>query len=208
MPGVFRASFLTGKIMNPLSRKIFLTACLMVIVTYFVPLWQIKLEAPQYPEGIGIHIWLDQITGANPHDLDNLNGLNHYIGMKKIIPESIPELKIMPYIIAFFILSGLLVFKLNNRKAVWIWTILFILVMAVGLYDFYLWEYDYGHDLNPKAAIKVPGMSYQPPLVGSKQLLNFVSTSLPSIGGIIIFISILLGFVSLYLDSKKKVELK
>ena len=190
--------------MNPLSRKIFLLASLLVVITYFVPLWQIKLDAPQYPEGIGIYIWPDEITGAKPHDLNNLNNLNHYIGMKKIIPESIPELKIMPYIILFFVLSGIAVFFLNNRKAVWIWTILFIAVMAVGLYDFYLWEYDYGHDLNPKAAIKIPGMSYQPPLLGSKQLLNFVSTSLPALGGILIFISILLGFVSLYIDSKGK----
>jgi copper chaperone NosL len=190
--------------MHSVSRKIFLTASLMVTITYFVPLWQIQLSAPQYPEGIGIYIWLDEINGVNPHDLDNLNNLNHYIGMQRIIPESIPELKIMPFIIAFFILSGIAVFFINNRKAVWIWTILFILTMAVGLIDFYMWEYDYGHNLDPKAAIKVPGMSYQPPLIGSKQLLNFVSTSLPALGGIIIFISIALGFVSLYLDSKKR----
>jgi len=181
-----------------------LTASLILILTYFFPIWQITLDAPQYPEGIGMQIWLNKITGEKEHDLENINGLNHYIGMKKIIPGSIPELKLMPYIIAFFILSGIAVFAINKRIAVWIWTILFIIVMAAGLYDFYIWGYDYGHNLNPKAAIKVPGMSYQPPLVGSKQLLNFVSTSLPAIGGIIIFISIILGFVSLYIDSKRK----
>jgi len=190
--------------MNSLSRKLLLTASLILILTYFFPIWQITLDAPQYPEGIGMQIWLNKITGEKEHDLENINGLNHYIGMKKIIPGSIPELKLMPYIIAFFILSGIAVFAINKRIAVWIWTILFIIVMAAGLYDFYIWGYDYGHNLNPKAAIKVPGMSYQPPLVGSKQLLNFVSTSLPAIGGIIIFISIILGFVSLYIDSKRK----
>lgn len=190
--------------MHSVSRKLFLAASLLLIITYFVPLWHIQLEAPQYPEGIGIYIWLDRITGVNPHDLDNLNNLNHYIGMKKIIPESIQELKIMPYIIAFFVISGIAGFFVKRRSAVWVWTILFIIVMAIGLYDFYLWEYDYGHDLDPKAAIKVPGMSYQPPLIGSKQLLNFVSTSLPAFGGVIIFISIFLGFACLYIDSKKR----
>ena len=74
--------------MTPLSRKIFLAASLILVSTYFLPLWKISLDAPQYPEGIGMYIWLDSITGVNPHDLANINGLNHYIGMKKIEPES------------------------------------------------------------------------------------------------------------------------
>ncbi len=49
--------------------------------------------------------------------------------------------------------------------------------------DFYLWEYDYGHNLDPTAAIKIPGMSYQPPLIGSKPLLNFNASSWPGPGG-------------------------
>jgi len=188
--------------MSSLSRKIFLAASLILIVTYFVPIWHIGLEAPQYPEGIGMYIWLDQITGQNPHDLNNINNLNHYIGMKKIVPDSIPELKIMPYIIGVMILFGLSVFALNKRWLVWIWIIIFIAILCIGLYDYYLWGYDYGHDLNPMAAIKVPGMSYQPPVVGSKQLLNFVSTSYPAIGGIVVGISILAAGVALFLDKK------
>ena len=65
----------------------------MVMLTFVFPLWYIDLEAPQYPEGIGLQIWINQIVGQNPHDLANINGLNHYIGMKEIEPESIPELK-------------------------------------------------------------------------------------------------------------------
>jgi len=56
-------------------------------------------------------------------------------------------------------------------------------VAFAGLYDFWRWEYDYGHDLDPTAAIRIPGMSYQPPLVGGKQLLNFHATSWPDLGG-------------------------
>jgi len=68
-------------------------AALMLILTFFFPLWTIDLNAPQYPEGLGIRIWLDQISGMKPNDLQSINGLNHYIGMKVIDPESIPELK-------------------------------------------------------------------------------------------------------------------
>jgi copper chaperone NosL len=55
---------------------------------------------------------------------------------------------------------------------------------AVGVADFWRWEYDYGHDLDfENAIITIPGMSYQPPLIGSKQIANFVATSLPGPGG-------------------------
>ena len=80
----------------------------MIMLTFLFPLWYIDLEAPQYPEGIGLEIWINQIVGQNPHDLANINGLNHYIGMKEIEPESIPELKIMPYLMIFMMLFGLI----------------------------------------------------------------------------------------------------
>ncbi len=157
-------------------------AALLLVALYFLPIWSIALEAPQYPEGIGLDIYINTIKGKQPQDLQNINGLNHYIGMKEIQPDSIPELKYMPPIIAFLIATGLVVAFWGNRKWVMAWLILFILLAIVGLIDFYLWEYDYGHNLNPNAAIKVPGMTYQPPLIGSKALLNFNAISLPHTG--------------------------
>ncbi len=192
--------------MTPLSRKMFLVASLILILTYFLPLWKISLDAPQYPEGIGMYIWLDTMTGVNPNDLSNINGLNHYIGMKKIEPDSIPELKVMPYIVAGLIVFGLLVFVINKKWFGWIWVILFIALMLFGLYDYYQWGYDFGHNLDPMAAIKVPGMSYQPPLIGTKQILNFTSTSLPSFGGILMGISILLGLYALLNKREQKIK--
>jgi copper chaperone NosL len=186
------------------SRIIIVFASLLLLLTFFFPLWTIDLNAPQYPEGLGLRIWLDQISGLKPNDLQSINGLNHYIGMKEIIPDSIPELKIMPYIIVLMIIFGLFNAYMKNRKLVIVWLILFVVLGAVGLYDFYMWAYDYGHNLNPNAPIKVPGMTYQPPLIGSKQLLNITAVSLPSVAAIIIFISIFLNIAALYVDSKRK----
>ena len=157
-------------------------AALLLIGIYLFPIWSISLEAPQYPEGIGLNIWINQIEGKEPQDLQNINGLNHYIGMQKITPESIPELKIMPKIVAFLIVSGILVAIFGNRKWILAWLVLFLLLAIAGLVDFYIWEYDYGHNLDPSAAIKIPGMSYQPPLIGGKKLLNFYASSWPHIG--------------------------
>ncbi len=186
-----------------IPRVIYAGAVLILILCFFFPLWSVTLEAPQYPEGIGLYIWINKITGKNPHDLQNINGLNHYIGMKEINPQSIPELRIMPWIIGLFILSGLVGFFRFSRKYLYIWLVLLIIVSVIGLADFYLWEYDYGHNLNPKAAIKIPGMSYQPPLIGSKQLLNMRTSSWPYIGGWAISIAIGLAGLALFVNRKR-----
>jgi len=157
-------------------------ASLLLILVYFFPIWSINMEAPQYPEGIGMNITVNDIEGKEFHDLANINGLNHYIGMKPITPESIPELKIMPIIFGLLIVSGIVIAIWGSRKWILVWLGVFVLFAIAGLVDFYLWGYDYGHNLNPNAPIKVPGMTYQPPLLGSKQLLNINATSMPHIG--------------------------
>ena len=159
-------------------------AGLILIVMYFAPMWRIELEAPQYPEGLGLHIMIDDVQGISEFDLRKINQLNHYIGMKEIIPEAIPELKIMPWLIALMIVMALATAATGSRTMLTIWMVSFVVLLLVGLVDFWLWEYDYGHNLDlDKAAIKVPGMSYQPPLIGSKQLLNFKAHSWPHFGG-------------------------
>jgi hypothetical protein len=150
---------------------------------YFFPLWHIGLKAPQYPEGLGMYIWVNQITGQGPHDLQNINGLNHYIGMKAIVPESIPELRFMPIVVGVLIASGLVVALWGRRRVLYAWVGVFAIGAFAGLGDFWRWGYDYGHNLNSHAAIQIPGMSYQPPLIGAKQLLNFQATSWPASGG-------------------------
>jgi len=190
--------------MKTQSKIIVIAASLILILSFFFPIWYIDLEAPQYPEGIGLEIWLNKITGQNPNDLNNINGLNHYIGMKVIEPDAIPELTIMPFIIIFLILFGLTAGITGKRSLVYIWIVLFFVIAAVGLYDFYMWEYDYGHNLNPHAAIKIPGMAYQPPLIGSKMLLNFNATSMPHIGSWILVLTVVLAALALYLDKKNK----
>ncbi len=173
-----------GYLMSRLSRVIVIAAALLLVATYYFPLWQIELEAPQYPEGLGLSIYTSTITGQHPGDLAKINNLNHYIGMQSIHPESIPELKIMPWVMRFMLLFGIVAGFVGKRILLLIWLLLFVVVAVVGFYDYYQWGYDYGHNLDMEnAIIKIPGMSYQPPLIGSKKLLNFNAISLPGIGG-------------------------
>jgi copper chaperone NosL len=187
------------------SRMLLAVAAALLAAVYFFPLWNVSLLAPQYPEGLGMHIWASTITGLKPNDLENINNLNHYIGMKRIVPDSIPELRLMPAIIGVLMALGLGAAAWGRRAAARTWVGLFAVLAIAGLVDFWQWEYDYGHDLDMEnAIIKVPGMTYQPPLIGSKQLLNFTATSLPAAGGIAAMISLGLGVVVVLTDRRPR----
>ncbi len=180
--------------MKPLHRILMAIGAIALLGLFAFPMWSIWLEAPQYPKGseLGIFIHINKVEGSRPNDLDNINNLNHYIGMKRIEPDSIPELKYMPIVVIALVGLGLLTAALGRRWLVLIWLGLLLGAGALGMYDFWLWEYDYGHNLDPHAIIKIEGMSYQPPLIGSEQLLNFTAHSYPAIGfGFIILGSIL-----------------
>jgi copper chaperone NosL len=165
--------------MNTLSRIIVFILSLALITAYFFPIWSIDLQAPQYPEGLGMKIWINSLAG----DIGTINGLNHYIGMQKIDENTIPELSYMPYLLGFIIALGMCVALTGKKWILITWVILFAMLGIAGGVDFYLWEYDYGHNLDPHAAIKIPDMNYQPPLFGSKVLLNFTAHSYPAFGG-------------------------
>ncbi|OGU14391.1 MAG: hypothetical protein A2X63_03730 [Ignavibacteria bacterium GWA2_35_8] len=174
-------------------RILIVISSLLLISSYFLPIWYISLDAPQYPEGMGMQIYINDIRGEKEHDLKNINALNHYIGMNKIIPDSISELTYMPFIMGALILLGLIAGISGKKILLYIWMIIFFIIGVAGMYDFWQWEYDYGHHLNPDAALKIPGMSYQPPLIGSKQIMNFDATSMPDIAGWIIFAVFAIG---------------
>jgi copper chaperone NosL len=183
--------------MKTRSKVVIVIISAALIVGFFLPIWGISLEAPQYPEGLGMSIWINKITG----DLNTINGLNHYIGMKRIEPDSINELTYMPYILGFLAITGIITGLLGKKKLLTAWVIIFVILGIAGGIDFYKWEYDYGHNLNPEAAIKIPGMSYQPPLLGTEQLLNFTATSQPDVGGIFVIASGIMGLGVLTLES-------
>lgn len=179
------------------SRIVLALASLALLITYFVPVWRIDLFAPQYPEGLVMKIWLTRITD----DVDIINGLNHYIGMKKISAEMFPEFSYLVYIVGAFIVYGLVVAISGSRKLLLSYLLVSLLGGMAALYDFYQWGYDYGHNLNPEAPIKVPGLAYQPPILGHKKLLNFDAYSLPDIGGWVVIVAVGLAFVVFFAES-------
>jgi copper chaperone NosL len=113
--------------------------------------------------------------------------------MKTIEPDSIPELRILPPALVGLSLLGMIGAWWGRRWLLTTWLLLLLAGSLAGLADFWWWEYDYGHNLDPNAAIKVPGMSYQPPLIGTKQLLNMRTTAMPGLGALAIGAGLAIG---------------
>jgi copper chaperone NosL len=189
------------------SRILMFVGALLPLLLFVFPLWNITLEAPQYPTPLGMDIYINDFADANPHDVKNINLMNHYVGMK-YIPDAIPEFKIFPAGIILTTILGLLIAFKANYKWYLYWFILMVVLSAAGLYDFYLWEHDYGYDLDPKAIMKFTNpdgtvMGFQPPLFGSKDILNFKAHSYPQLGAIFMGIGMALSFVAFIVGKKE-----
>ncbi len=174
-------------------------AALILLVALVFPIWSYYITAPQYPEGLYLHIYANKLTG----NLDNINTLNHYVGMKHIHPDSFPELKFMPFIIIGLAIFGILVSVIGNRILAALWLIILGILGIVGLADFYRWLYHYGHNLDPNAPLKL-GTDYTPPLIGIKKMLNITIYAYPHIGGLAVFLSAFLGFLGILWAYRKK----
>ena len=180
---------------------------LLLLGLFVFPLWNIDLEAPQYPIPLAMDIHINKFSDTHEFDIKNINLMNHYVGMK-YIPETIPEFKIFPLVIAIMVALGVLIGFLGKYKLFLAWFILMCLLGSAGMYDFYLWEYDYGHDLDPKAIMKFTNpdgsiMGFQPPLFGSKDILNFKAHSYPRIGAYLMFLGMSMTFIAFFVGKKE-----
>ena len=192
------------KLMNIKSRILTALAALLLLLLFVLPLWKISLMAPQYPDGLSMYLFINDIKDGNPGDIDNINIMNHYVGMHDIKAEDFLEFTYFPIVVVCLSIFGLIAALIGNRSVLLIWLIFFSVLGIMGIYDFYLWEYQYGHTLLDTAAIKVPGQAYQPPLFGRKEILNFIAYSYPQSGGYTMGISIFIGAIAWLISGKKK----
>lgn len=191
------------KNMSGLSRVLTFISVFGIIAAIFYPIWRIELAAPQYPEGLYLSIWADKLAG----DVNIINGLNHYIGMATLHADEFVEFTVLPYILWGFAIMGMVTTVLNKKKLFYVYFWTFLLFAVVAMVDFWRWEYNYGHNLDPQAPIQVPGMAYQPPLIGYKQLLNFGAYSIPDKGGWSLFASgivLMVGVIYEWMKARKK----
>lgn len=191
---------------------------LLLLGLFKFPLWNIMLGAPQYPEPLGMNIYINGIKGVSEFDLQNIDGLNHYIGMKTIPkPEEMWEFSVFPKVILGMVILGVIIgflgyFNKLNYKFFLGWFLLMSVLGVLGMYDFNNWLIDYGSNLDPNAIIKVTNpdgtpMSYKPPLFGFQKLLNFDVTSLPHTGGYLMFVGMFLTLAAFWLGRKASLKI-
>ncbi|HET8736956.1 MAG TPA: hypothetical protein VFM69_10180 [Pricia sp.] len=192
---------------------IMIIGSLFLLGLFVFPLWNIMLGAPQYPDPLGMNIDITGIEGVSEFDIQNIDGLNHYIGMKTIPkPGEMWEFDVFPKVIIAMVALGVSIGLLGffgkvNYKWFLGWFIVMSLLGVLGIYDFNAWLTDYGSNLDPNAIIKITNpdgtpMTYKPPLLGHRKMLNFDVTSLPATGAWMMFSGMMMTVLAFYLGWK------
>lgn len=172
-------------------------AAILLVTSIFFPWWGMRFYAPQYPEGLDIIVYPYKMTG----DIDIVNGLNHYIGMKGFSEENFPELQYLPYIIGLLALFTLITAFLRRKSLLYGLIGLFVVGGALGIYDIHRWLSNYGTDLDPTAPIDVD--PFVPPVIGENILANFVTESYFTYGSFILGAAFLFILFPLWRDRKR-----
>lgn len=192
---------------------------LLLLGLFIFPLWNIQLGAPQYPDPLAMNIYISGIEGEEEFDIQNIDGVNKYIGMKKIPkPADMWEFEVFPLVIggmaAFGVILGILGF-FGKLSPYWFlgWFILMGILGLLGMMDFNNWLLDYGTDLDPNAVIKLTDaegnpLNYKPPLLGTQQILNFTAHSYPRAGAYLLFVGMLLTLIAFFVGRKEHKDLK
>ena len=152
-----------------------------VLASYWFPLWRISMIAPQYPKGLWLDIYSWRILGGHGgRDLDEINILNHYIGMRRIVREELIDLNWLPFAFGVLVLLVLRAAVLGTVRTLIDLSVLTAYLCAFGLFRFVWMLRDFGHNLDEKAPMDVE--PFTPAVLGSKQVANFVTHSWPHAG--------------------------
>jgi hypothetical protein len=170
---------------TPLSfsgRLAVILAALLLIPAFFVPLWHMTFYAQQYPEGLQLYIYSYDLVGggAGGNDLNEINILNHYIGMAELKPADFNELKWIPLVIGLIGVLTLRAGVIGTLRSV-----VDVIVISIYFGGFSLWSFwyklsSYGANLDPRASVQVE--PFMPPMFGYKLVGQFDVWSYPAAG--------------------------
>lgn len=177
-------------------RVVLLLSLLLLLWIFRSPLWTMSFESNQYPDPLRLAIYVGHLEGQKTEmrdDLREINSLNHYIGMRPLLESDFAEFLWMPFVLGFFGLLLLRVIVFGKLRDLIDVTVLFVYFGLFSAWDFYQRLYDYGHVLDPAAAIKVE--PFTPPFFGRVKIANFWIESFPGSGsyGLALFGAILVA---------------
>jgi hypothetical protein len=162
-------------------RGLLVLALVLLVPSYLFPLYDMTMFAPQYPEGLRLHIYSYKLDGGNGgQDIKEINVLNHYIGMRDLSTDDFTEFKWIPFVLGALGLLFLRTAVLGKMAQLVDVFVLYVYFGLFALWSFGYKMYSYGHDLAPTAAVTVD--PFTPPLFGYKKLANFEVYSYPGPG--------------------------
>ena len=167
------------------TRLLLVALVLPLMLSFLFPMWRIHMTAPQYPKGLSLDIYSYCLSPGNDgRDLDEINILNHYIGMRKITREELRDLDWIPFALGGLALLCLRVAALGTVRSLVDLAVLTGYVSLVALGRFIYMLYTFGHDLDPRAPMNVE--PFTPAIIGVKQVANFTTYSYPLLGSILV----------------------
>jgi hypothetical protein len=178
------------------SRVVLAVLAIPLIMALSRPLWKIRLEAPQYPKGMYMDIYAYKLEGGNHgQHIQEINTLNHYIGMHKIDRGELSDLDWIPFALGALVLLTLRCAAVGNVRALVDLVVVTFYVGAFSMVRFVYKLYVFGHNLDPEAPVKVK--PFTPAIFGSKQIANFTTHSYPLAGTYLVAIFATGSFVVL-----------
>ena len=188
--------------LSPGARVLMLLGAAALAAAVLLPIWRIVLVAPQYQEGLSLHIYSYQlVAGNNGQDLHEINNLNHYIGMKPIAAADFVEMRWVPFALGVFILLALRSVVVGTIGSLVDLLVLFLYFTAFSFGSFYYRLYTYGHQLDPRAPMTIE--PFTPVLIGRQQIANFEQASWPDTGTLFLGLFPLLLIVAIWLSRKE-----
>lgn len=166
---------------RPLGTRSRLLLVLLIVpigLALIAPIWQMRFAAPQYPQGLALDIFTYTVTG----DVQEVNTLNHYIGMARIDRAALSDLDFLPFALGVFALLLLRAAALGDLRSL---LDLLALYTYFGVFAFARFAYTlyvFGHNLDPTAAFRIE--PFTPTVLGTGSVANFTITSLPGHGSL------------------------
>jgi hypothetical protein len=143
-------------------------------VAAWLPIWEARLSAPQYPQGLSLTASAGGVSG----DLAEVNELNHYVGMKAFDPSDAPEMKLWGPTIVLGVIAVAVATILPRKHVLARLAVLGLWMIPIGaLLDVQFRLYQYGHTVQPDAPIRIE--PFTPLVIGPTDVMNFTTWAYP-----------------------------
>ena len=176
-----------------LSTALLIAAAAILAISTFLPYWRIRLNAPQYPNGLFVIVYVNHMEG----DVREVDGLNHYIGMAPLEEAANIERSLAPIAmvaIALMIISVAFI----HSKWLAVLAIPAMLFPFIFLADMWVWLWYYGNHLDPTAALSSSIDPFTPAILGTGVVGQFSTTAVLQIGWYLALLASILTGVGLH----------